>query len=129
MVERQKIKAGQSGSKDTNPFFRSLRLEIRLSPNELDRIQQNKQSGGFGNLSQFVRAQALAPKGVQSPNALRQAVLSCSYQLNKIGVNINQIARHLNQGTPADEEIRLVLMQIQEHAQELLSQAKARGDQ
>ena len=129
MVERQKIKAGQSGSKDTNPFFRSLRLEIRLSPNELDRIQQNKQSGGFGNLSQFVRAQALAPRGVQSPNALRQAVLSCSYQLNKIGVNINQIARHLNQGTPADEEIRLVLMQIQEHAQELLNQAKARGDQ
>lgn len=129
MAERQKIKAGQSGSKDTNPFFRSLRLEIRLSPNELDRIQQNKQSGGFGNLSQFVRAQALAPKGVQSPNALRQAVLSCSYQLNKIGVNINQIARHLNQGTPADEEIRLVLMQIQEHAQELVDQAKARGDQ
>lgn len=129
MVERQKIKAGQSGSKDTNPFFRSLRLEIRLSPNELDRIQQNKQSGGFGNLSQFVRAQALAPKGVQSPNALRQAVLSCSYQLNKIGVNINQIARHLNQGTPADEEIRLVLMQIQEHAQELVAQAKVRGDQ
>ena len=129
MVERKKIKAGQSGSKDTNPFFRSLRLEIRLSPNELDRIQQNKQSGGFGNLSQFVRAQALAPKGVQSPNALRQAVLSCSYQLNKIGVNINQIARHLNQGTPADEEIRLVLMQIQEHAQELVDQAKARGDQ
>jgi hypothetical protein len=106
MVERQKIKAGQSGSKDTNPFFRSLRLEIRLSPNELDLIQQNKQSGGFGNLSQFVRAQALAPKGVQSPNALRQAVLSCSHQLNKIGVNINQIARHLNQGIPADEEIR-----------------------
>ena len=129
MVERQKIKAGQSGSKDTNPFFRSLRLEIRLSPNELDRIQQNKQSGGFGNLSQFVRAQALAPKGVQSPNALRQAVLSCSHQLNKIGVNINQIARHLNQGIPADEEIRLVLMQIQEHAQELVDQAKARGDQ
>lgn len=129
MVERQKIKAGQSGSKDTNPFFRSLRLEIRLSPNELDRIQQNKQSGGFGNLSQFVRAQALAPKGVQSPNALRQAILSCSYQLNKIGVNINQIARHLNQGIPADEEIRLVLMQIQEHAQELVDQAKARGDQ
>jgi CHASE3 domain sensor protein len=129
MVERKKIKAGQSGSKDTNPFFRSLRLEIRLSPNELDRIQQNKQSGGFGNLSQFVRAQALAPKGVQSPNALRQAVLSCSYQLNKIGVNINQIARHLNQGIPADEEIRLVLMQIQEHAQALVDQAKARGDQ
>ena len=129
MVERKKIKAGQSGSKDTNPFFRSLRLEIRLSPNELDRIQQNKQSGGFGNLSQFVRAQALAPKGVQSPNALRQAVLSCSYQLNKIGVNINQIARQLNQGIPADEEIRLVLMQIQEHAQELVDQAKARGDQ
>ena len=129
MVERQKIKAGQSGSKDTNPFFRSLRLEIRLSPNELDLIQQNKQSGGFGNLSQFVRAQALAPKGVQSPNALRQAVLSCSHQLNKIGVNINQIARHLNQGIPADEEIRLVLMQIQEHAQELVNQAKARGDQ
>ena len=129
MVERKKIKAGQSGSKDTNPFFRSLRLEIRLSPNELDRIQQNKQSGGFGNLSQFVRAQALAPKGVQSPNALRQAVLSCSYQLNKIGVNINQIARHLNQGIPADEEIRLVLMQIQEHAQALVDQAKARGAQ
>lgn len=129
MVKRQKVKAGQSGNSDPNLFFRSHRLEIRLSPNELNLIQQNRQSGGFGNLSQFVRAQALAPKGVQSPDVLRQAVMSCAYQLNKIGVNINQIARHLNQGTQADEEIRLVLMQIQEHAQELVAEAKTRGQQ
>lgn len=129
MDSKYKKKPGQTGHTDPHPFLRTHRLEIRLSPNELDCLQQHRHNGGFDNLSQFVRTQALAPKGSENPNGLRKALLSCSYQLNRIGVNINQIARHLNQGTPADDEIRMVLMVIQEHAQELVEQAKARGGQ
>lgn len=127
MEQTQKLKAGQVGNSDPQTFLRNLRLEIRVSPDEWSQIQQNRQRNGFANMAQFVRAQALASRCAESPNVQSKAFMSCAYQLNRIGVNINQIARHLNRGTPADDEIRLVLMQIQEQAQELVQQAKTGG--
>lgn len=44
-----------------------------------------------------------------------------------MGNNLNQIARHLNQGAKPDDEIFLTLMQIQEHAAMLLQVAQTQN--
>ena len=46
-------------------------------------------------------------------------------QLNRMGVNVNQIARHLNSGGQLDEEIRQTLAQIMEYAEALCQNANA----
>lgn len=125
MVEKRlKHKAGQASNADPHPFLRSMRLFVRVSPVELDKIEQNRKRKGFDTVAQYVREQAIEPTQAENHKAKHKGLMACAYQLNKIGNNINQIARHLNQGTPVDEDIKLVLMVIQEHTQGLLEQAK-----
>jgi len=47
------------------------------------------------------------------------------HQLNRMGNNINQIARHLNSGGQPDGEILLVLVKILEQAEMLYDKANA----
>lgn len=63
--------------------------------------------------------------GSESPSAQRQAQYACMHQLNRTGVNVNQIARHLNSGGQLDEEIRQTLAQIMEYAEALCQNANA----
>jgi len=71
-----------------------------------------------------VRTQAVNP-GAEHPNAQRQAQYACMHQLNRMGNNINQIARHLNSGGQPDGEILLVLVKILEQAEMLYDKANA----
>ena len=121
-----KQKAGQSGSGDSHPFLREERLEIRVSPQEKHRIEELKATAGFGTVAQYVRAQALTQGKAQSTTAQHKALMACAYQFNKMGNNLNQIARHLNQGQPFTEEVKLVLLQILECASDLVKDAKSR---
>ena len=122
-----KKKAGQAGNADAHPYLRSDRLEIRVSPHEKRRIVQNSFDNGFDSVAQFIREQAMYPGKAESRNAQRKALLACQYQLNRIGNNLNQIARHLNQGAKPDDETLLTLMQIQEHAAMLLHVAQTQN--
>jgi len=47
------------------------------------------------------------------------------HQLNRLGGNVNQIARHLNSGGKPDDEILLTLVKLMEHAEELCELARA----
>lgn len=127
MVPRHKIKAGQTGSWDTHPYLRSERVVLRVSPEELLTLEKLRKVHLFDNLAQYLRAQGLKPTPSSTERKAYTALVECTYQLNKIGVNVNQIARHLNQGSPLDDEVRLVLNQIQEVAHELVEQAKMGG--
>lgn len=127
MKQRHKIKAGQSGSWDTHPYVRSERVVLRVSPEELLALEKHRKTHCFANLAQYLRTQGLKPTPSSTERKTYTALVNCTFQLNKIGVNVNQIARHLNQGSPLDEEVTLVLAQIQEVAQELLEQAKMGG--
>lgn len=128
MVEKRlKIKAGQASNADQHPYLRSIRLCVRVSPLELEKIEQNRKRKGFDTVAQYLREQSIEPTKAENPKARHKEMLACAYQLNKIGNNINQIARHLNQGSPVNDEVQLVLMQIEEHAQELVHQAKNGG--
>lgn len=122
-----KKKAGQSGSADSHPFLREERLEIRVSAQEKQRIEEHRVACGFGTVAQYVRQQALTQGKARSPSEQHKALMACAYEFNKMGNNLNQIARHLNQGQPLSEEVHLTLLQIVEHAGELVKDARSRS--
>ena len=118
-----KKKAGQSGSSDNNIYVRQDRLEIRVSHKEKESIVRNSAASGFDTTAQYIRCQAVRP-GSESPNTLRQAYLMCQYQLNRLGNNINQIARAFNSGNQIDNDALLALREIQNHAEALVKEAR-----
>lgn len=124
----KKKRPGQAGNADTSEFVRQDRIEIRVNPHEKKRITQLSIEKEFETVAQYVRCQAMRP-GSENPNAQRRAQYACMHQLNRMGTNINQIARHLNSGGKPDDEILLTLMQIMEHAEMLCKNANtARAD-
>lgn len=120
----QEKRPGQSGSADTSEFVRQDRIEVRVNHHEKKRITQLCIERGFETTAQYVRTQAMTP-GAENPNAQRQAQYACMHQLNRMGTNINQIARHLNSGGQPDGEILLVLVKLLEHAEMLYEKANA----
>lgn len=120
----KKKRPGQSGSADSSEFVRQDRIEVRVNHHEKRRITQLSIERGFETTAQYVRSQAVNP-GAEQPNAQRQAQYACMHQLNRMGNNINQIARHLNSGGQPDGEILLVLVKILEHAEMLYEKANA----
>jgi Bacterial mobilisation protein (MobC) len=127
MSTRRKIKSGQTGNWDTHPFLRSEKVVFRVSPDELAQIERNRVIHRFDNMAQYLRAQGLKPTPTANERKQLTALLGATFQLNKIGVNINQIARRLNQGESLDDEVALTLKQIRTAAQALLDQARNGG--
>ena len=121
MSRTKKKKNGQTGS-DGNEYLRVRRIETRVSDAEQEAIKAAAASAGCITVGQFLRDRALYPSG-ESPSALHKALLDCRYELNRIGNNVNQIARQLNKGGPVDDEMLMVLLQVQELAREHLDGA------
>ena len=118
-----KKKAGQSGSNDANIYVRQDRLEIRVSHKEKESIVRNGEARGFDTTAQYIRCQAVQP-GIENPNSLRQAYLMCQYELNRLGNNVNQIARALNSGGRMEDDTLLTLREIQHYAEMLVKEVK-----
>lgn len=114
-----KQKNGQAGP-DGNSLLRTRRIELRVSPTEYVEICLLATSNGFNSVAQYVREHALTPASSESSSSRYKAVLAATWELNKIGVNINQISHHLNAGHTPDEEMLMILLQIQDLAQENL---------
>lgn len=114
----RKQKHGQSGA-DGNDFLRTKRIELRVAPHEFEAIETSALSSGFGNIAQFLRESGIHARQVESPFARRKENDRWLYEINKIGNNLNQIARRLNQGNPVDEEILMILLQIREMLEEV----------
>lgn len=118
----KKKRPGQSGNADSSIFVRQDQIEIRVNHHEKKRIAQLALEKGFDTVAQYVRCQAMRP-GSENPGAQRQAQYACMYQLNRMGNNINQIARHLNGGSQPDDEILKTLTKLMEHAELLYQNA------
>lgn len=120
LIEKQV--SGRSGG-DGNSYLRTCRIEIRVSPLELEAIARHGQSAGFHQLAPYLRAVGTLGILAENPNSVRRALVSAQGQLSRIGNNLNQIARKLNAGHPLDDEIQLSLLQIAELAESLLNEA------
>lgn len=121
LIEKQTN--GQAGA-DGNPYLRTCRIEIRVSPLELDEIGQHSQAAGFRHVAPYLRT--IGTQGIQAenPNTVRRALVAAQGQLSRIGNNLNQIARKLNAGHPLDDKIRLGLWQVVQLAESLLNEAR-----
>ena len=111
---------GQAGP-DGNTYLRTRRVELRVCPQEHRSLCELASKAGFHSLAQYVRETALSRSHVESPTTRHKEQTAVLYALNRIGNNLNQIARRCNQGQPLDDEILLVLLQVQELAQEHLT--------
>jgi len=114
-----KRKSGQAGSSDGHPYLRTRRLELYVSPQEFELIDGNRKSVGFHTIAQFIRSQATSNTNEQNTPQQHKAFLKCAFELNKIGVNLNQIAKHLNQGLPLTLSVELLLRAIKEQTEAL----------
>ncbi len=85
----------------------SKKIMLRLTPSEYATICQKAEASGVG-LAEFCRRSALSRRIEAKADA--EAVR----QLSKIGVNINQVAKHYNQGTKAEESLRELVKQLRE---------------
>lgn len=121
MIEKQRN--GRAGS-DGNPHLRTCRVEICLSPLELEAIHRHRQSAGFEQLAPYLRTLGTLGMLAENPNSTRKALVTAQGQLSRIGNNLNQIARKLNSGSPLDDEIQLSLLKIVGLAETLLKEAR-----
>lgn len=117
---RLKAKHGQSGS-DGNHFLRTKRVEIRVCANEYSNLENNAVEAGYRNVAQYLREAGLERKELTSPLARRAEKNKWLYEINRIGNNINQIAKKLNQGNSLDDDVLLILSQIQDIANSTLN--------
>ena len=89
------------------------RMELRISAEEKAQIEQKARKAGI-TTSEFIRRSAL---GRRLPSYGDTTLLQeYSMQLGKIGSNLNQIAKYVNQGFPLDSFRR----EIKETCRELV---------
>lgn len=99
---RLKISAGQSGGDDTKEI-REKRIRFTVSPGEFLLLQTLYKKSSYTTLAKYCREKALSENGLARIN-INDGIAQHAQeivQLNKIGQNINQIARKLNSGEPA----------------------------
>lgn len=122
MGSRVKLKNGQAGP-DGNSFLRDKRVEIRVCQQEYEKLEKHALEAGYLNVAQYLRESGLTRKQIISPSTKQKEKNQWLYEINRIGNNVNQIARHLNQGKVPDEEMLMLLLQIQDMAQDTLKEA------
>ncbi len=123
----RKKKSGQAGP-DGNPYLRTRRIELRVCQQEFQKIERAAMASGYSNLAQYLRESGLTQKNIDSPSTRQKEKVRWLYEINRIGNNVNQIAKKLNQGHQPDDEILMVLLQIQEITEAVHAEARTPHD-
>ena len=89
-------------------------IQIHVTDDELTAI---KERAGNIDTSTFLRTLALDQPIAQPPNPSREIIHKCDPDLirevNRIGNNINQIAKHLNEGNKLSNSVLIELRNLQ----------------
>ncbi len=78
---------------------RNQMLLLRVSKDEKQRIKTMTRSGGFPCMSDFIRSRIfkrLDKKIISLDENTSQQLRDLDYELNKIGVNLNQLSKKMN---------------------------------
>lgn len=97
-------------------------IQIRLTDDEL--LEIKKRAGNI-TTSTFLRQSALE-QPIAQPNPKPAKVIHSAdpeliREINRIGININQITRHLNEGQPLSNAILIALLNLQTSLDETVS--------
>lgn len=120
ILHKRKVKENldppQCSVQDLNEEIHSS-VKVRFTKSELDALRELSQRRGQSRQEVIVAAvRQLLLQKLQIDPFTKQAVLDSTLELNKVGVNLNQIARVLNTqakvGDIKEEEIRSALQAI-----------------
>lgn len=105
---------------------RKARLIIRVNEEEKLRIKALTKSGRYGCMSDYIRFRIfkrLDKKVISLDHNISQQLRELDYELNKIGINLNQISKRMNSfsGYNIDDKDRLLLR----HAFKMMTQCLA----
>jgi hypothetical protein len=105
---------------------RNHKLIIRVNPEEKLRIKALTKSGGYPCMSDFIRVRIfrqLDKKTVTLDNETNQQLKEMDYELNRIGVNLNQLSKRMNSfaGYNIGDNDRQLLKQVFEMMSQCLS--------
>ena len=81
--------------------YRNVRLNVNLTEEEKQAIQDKMKIMRMTNMGEFVR---LALTVSQPVNIETSGLLALSYEVNRLGNNLNQIAKKVNTNNAAYEE-------------------------
>lgn len=71
------------------------RIEFKLSAHERSILEEKMKRWGFDNMSEFLRCLIRSDDSLYLPTRSQ-----LTYEINKIGVNLNQITKHINERNP-----------------------------
>lgn len=92
-------------------------LQVRLTEEERAELEQRAQLTGL-TLSEFTRRRALGiPLPAGAAEQRTRAALATA--LLRLGVNLNQIARHMNAGRAAPSSLPVLIEDIRRHVERL----------
>ena len=96
---------------------RTRRLQVIVSEEEAKAIRQKMEKAGFDSLSDFCRNSLLKPSRLNYVK--HQAML---YEVNKIGVNLNQVVRAMHRRQIGDLGLLAEIATIREAMQKILKE-------
>ena len=99
---------------------RSVILATKLTQQEADEIRKRAEREGI-TISDYLRAVALN-KQIRSKKRDCKELSRVAYELNKIGTNINQIARYVNASREIDIKVLEKLSNVEDRLTEILKE-------
>ena len=98
--------------------YRNIRLNVNLTEEEKQAIQDKMKIMRMTNMGEFVR---LALTVSQPVNIETSGLLKLSYEINRLGNNFNQIAKKVNTNNAATEEDIKACRRVLDKAEAALS--------
>ncbi len=99
--------------------IKKKRVEVQFTEEEYDKLIKNADDYNFKTISEYVRKVVLLER-VES----KQKNKKLYYEINKIGVNLNQVARLANQNKAVDNLTYSQIIKANELLSEILNSLK-----
>ncbi len=75
--------------------MKKVRIHFKMTDEDKSILEEKMKRWGFDNMSEFLRCLIRSDDSLYLPTRTQ-----LTYEINKIGVNLNQITRHLNERNP-----------------------------
>jgi len=99
---------------------RTKRVTVRFTDDEYNRLKEKATQFDM-TLSDFIRTKLLTKREKVRPSKCDKSLL---YEINRIGNNLNQIAKHCNITKSIDKLVLQSLVEIEKKLNELLLEKK-----
>lgn len=113
-----KRQTGQPGF-DANKYVREKELKFRVSFPEYEQICEIAQQSEYNSLAQFFRESLLTPTGDVKPIEQKKLKAQMLYEASRIGVSLNQIAKHCNEHKTVDTKVLIEVKKLENTIKQL----------